>query len=236
MTTTNKNPLMNNGNISREDLLTIIQVGLNNKEYKFIRQVVLTWLAAYPGDLLFNYFYAKTLVEDGKAAQAIPIIEMLETSDPEYAPAYELHQKALSQMNSKDSQVIASYYALTGRRLDGISLPLWCTLYRQGKEAFDQEKLEDAEMLIQQSLIADPTRILPAVFHIQLVSLLHDAQTVETLSNLYHSRWVDCLYFSYYLAEAFMVSGNDSEAVSLLHQCVSRDSSTPGCGTNLGRD
>ncbi len=224
MTTLNKNPLMNNGNISREDLLLIIQAGFRNKEYKFIRQVVLTWLAAYPGDLLFNYFYAKTLVEEGKASQALPIIEMLEAADPEYVSAYELHHKALSQTNTKDNQVIAAYYALTGRRLDDISLPLWSTLYRQSQAAFDQEKLEDAEMLIQQALIADPTKSLPAVFHIQLVSLLHDSQTAENLSNLYRSRWMDCLHFSYYLAEAMMVSGNDTEAVALLHQCVSRDS------------
>ena len=54
---------------------------------------MLTRLAAYPGDLYFNYLYAKTLVDEGKAAQALPILEMVEAADPEFAPVYEFTSK-----------------------------------------------------------------------------------------------------------------------------------------------
>jgi hypothetical protein len=225
MNNNNSNPLLINNDISRDDLLTIIQSGLKYKEYKFVRQVVLNWLAAYPGDLYFNYIYAKTLVDEGKAAQALPILEMVEAADPEFAPVYETHYKALGATGVKDTHIVSAYSALTGKKLDNSILPAWSKLYLQSREAFNQEKLEDAELLIQQALISEPSKVLPAILHLKIVSLLHDSQTVENLTNLYHSRWIDCLYFSYSLASALMASGNDSEAVALLHQCVSRDCS-----------
>ena len=225
MNKNNSNPLLINGDISRDDLLTIIQSGIKYKEYKFIRQVVLNWLAAYPGDLYFNYLYAKTLVDEGKASQAIPILEMVETADPEFAPVYETHFTALTALGVKDIHIVSSYYALTGKKLDNSTLPPWSNSYLQCREAFDKEKLEDAELLIQQALISDPSKVLPAVLHLKVVSLLHDSQTLENLANLYHTRWIDCLSFSYYLASSLMLSGSDSDAVALLHQCVSRDSS-----------
>ena len=52
---------------------------------------------------------------------------------------------------------------------------------------------------------------------------MQDHQSLQNLANLYHTRWIDCLYFSYYLSIAEMQSGNDSAAVALLHQCVARD-------------
>lgn len=225
MSTINHNPFLDNGNISRNDLLTIINTGFRFKEYKFIRQTVLSWLAAYPGDIHFNYLYAQSLVLDGKSSQALPIIDLIENADPEYAPAYKLHHSALTGLQQQDNQISAAYFALTGKNLGNSIVPLWSKLYRQSQEAFDHEKLEDAELLIQQSVIADPLRVLPAVFHIQLVSLLHDYQAVENLANLYHIRWTDCLYFNYYLATAMMSSGKDSDAVALLHHCVSKDPS-----------
>ena len=103
MTNNNSNPLLINNDISRDDLLSIIQSGLKYKEYKFVRQVVLNWLAAYPGDLYFNYLYAKTLVDEGKAPQALPILEMVEAADPEFAPVYETHFKAQAATGAKDN-------------------------------------------------------------------------------------------------------------------------------------
>lgn len=224
MTTNQSNPLVYDGLISRDDQLTIINVAFRNKEYKFIRQVVLNWLAAYPGDIYFNLLYAKALIEEGKTPQALPILEMIEAADPEFASAYELHYKALNLSGSNDPQITASYYALTGNRLDNSNLPQWSILYRQSQQAFDNEKLEDSELLVHQAVIADPSKVLPAILHLHLVSLMQDSQTLQNLSNLYHTRWIDCLYFSYYLASAEMLSGNDSAAVALLHQCVARDS------------
>ena len=223
MTTNQSNPLVYDGFISRDDQLTIINVAFRNKEFKFIRQVVLNWLAAYPGDLYFNFLYAKALIEEGKTTQALPILEMIEAADPEFAPAYELHHKVLSLSGTTDVQTIAAYYALTGIKLDNSNLPQWSTLYRQSQAALDNEKLEDSELLVHQAVIADPSRVLPAIFHLHLVSLMQDHQSLQNLANLYHTRWIDCLYFSYYLAVAEMQTGNDLAAVALLHQCVARD-------------
>lgn len=236
MTSNSTNPLVNNGYISRDDQITIINAGLRQKEYKFVRQVVLNWLAAYPGDIYFNFLYARALVEEGKSSQALPILEMIEAADPEYAPAYELHHSIQSLSRSIDIQITASYFALTGINLDNSQLPQWSTLYRQSQEALDNEKLEDAELIIHQAVIADPSRVLPAIMHLHLASLMNDGQTLQNLSNLYHSRWIDCLYFNYYLATANMMSGDDTSAVALLHQCVSRDSAAQVAMRVLGEN
>ena len=113
---------------------------------------MLNWLAAYPGDLYFNYLYAKTLVDEGKATQALPILEMVEAADPEFAPVYELHFKALVATGVKDINIVSAYSALTGNKLDNsIFLPGANYIYRVVKRS-NQEKLEDAELLIQQAI------------------------------------------------------------------------------------
>lgn len=225
MSTISHNPFLVNGIITRDDLLTIINSGFRLNELKFIRQTVLSWLAAYPGDIYFNYLFAQSLVLDGKSSQAIPILELIENSDPEFAPAYQLHHQALKNLQQQNDQISAAFFGLTGTTLDNVLLPSWSKLYRESQEAFEHEKLEDAELLIQQSVISDPKQVLPAVFHVQIASILHDYQTVENLANLYHLRWNDCLYFKYYLASAMMTAGKESESVALLHQCVAKDPS-----------
>ena len=153
MTTNQSNPLVYDGFISRDDQLTIINVAFRNKEFKFIRQIVLNWLAAYPGDIYFNFLYAKALIEEGKTTQALPILEMIEAADPEFAPAYELHHKVLSLSGTTDIHTIAAHYALTGIKLDNSNLPQWSTLYRQSQASLDNDKLEDSELLVHQAVM-----------------------------------------------------------------------------------
>ncbi len=219
------NPLLTNGVITREDLLTIIQVGFRHKEYRFIRQAVLNWLAAYPGDLEFNYLYAKSLFDDGKAAQSLPILDTVCVNDPEFIIAHELRLSVYASLG-KNTNLEAGYlYALDGRVIKGAVLPAWSKAFRESQDAFDNEKLEDAELAIQQALIADSSIELPALFHLQIASALHDSQTVANLAMLYHSRWVDCLPITMYLAAAKLNNGDDTEAVALLHQCAAKDAS-----------
>lgn len=219
------NPLLNNGIISREDLLTIISVGFRHKEYRFIRQAVLNWLAAYPGDIEFNYLYARSLFDDGKAAQALPILDNVCTNDPEFIIAHELKLSLLASLGENTNTEAGYLFALNDKQTAGATLPAWSKAYRESQEAYDDEKLEDAELAIQQALIADSTVELPAVFHLQIASALHDSQTLANLAMLYHSRWVDCLPITLYLAVAKLNNGDDSEAVALLHQCASKDAS-----------
>jgi len=172
------NPLLNLGNINRDDLITVVSVGFRHGEHRFIRQAVLNWLAAYPGDLQFNYFYAQSLLEDKKSAQALPILEILCNTDPEFVAAQELMFTTLTLQNKPLASIVSMIYALTGKEAEGISVAPWSKAYRISQEAFDKEKLEDAELSIQQALISDPTAVLPAIFHLQIASALHDNQTI----------------------------------------------------------
>lgn len=217
------NPLLNQGNINRDDLLTILSVGFRKKEYRFVRQLVLNWLAAFPGDLYFNYLYAKSLVEDGKPQQSIPILDMICSIDPDFLQAHELRLSAHAQIG-KDTSTDAGYiYAIAGKKVAGTSIPAWAESYHEGQDSFENEKLEDAELLIQQALISDQKVDLSACFHLQIASVLHDTQTLANLANLYHSRWADCLPITLYLAAAKLNLGEDTEAVALLHQCAAKD-------------
>ncbi len=217
------NPLLNQGNINRDDLLTILSVGFRKKEYRFVRQLVLNWLAAFPGDINFNYLYAKSLVEDGKAQQSLPILDLICSTDPDFLQAHELRLSAYAQ-TGKDTSSDAGYiFAIAGKSVAGTSVPSWAKYYREGQEAFENEKLEDAELLVQQALIADPKVDLTACFHLQISSILHDTQTLANLANLYHARWSDCLPVTLYLAAAKLNLGEDTEAVALLHQCAAKD-------------
>ncbi len=212
--------------VKRDELLTILNNASSLKEPTFVQHILKTWLAAYPGDLHVNFLFARFLMDDGKVSAALAIEEMLEKADPEFAQLYELKHKGATAQGTSDTRSIANYHALTGRNLDDRQIPGWALVYRDARASMDAHHPEEAEALIQQALIVDPSQPLPAVLHLRIVASGNDTQTLENLANLYHARWPDCLQFGYLLAHAQIQNGNDTDAVSLLHSCVGRDA---GC-------
>jgi hypothetical protein len=209
--------------LKRDELLTVINNAAALKEPQFLQHILKTWLAAFPGDLHVNYLFARSLMDEGKVSAALSIEEMLERADPEFAQLYELKHKGTSAQGILDTRSIANYHALTGRMLDDQQIPGWALVYRDARRSMDEHQPEEAEALIQQALIVDPSQPLPAVLHLRIVASGGDTQTLENLANLYHARWPDCLQFGYLLAHAQILNGNDTDAVSLLHSCVGRD-------------
>lgn len=218
-----RSPKLSSDNVSRQNVMTILNTALRLRETQFVRQVILNWLAAYPGDIYFNYLYARSLFEDGKVDLSISILESVEKTDPEFMDAYSLHTRALVGLAKQDSKVSGSFFALSGQKVEPYTIPLWATQYRQAIQSSEKGNLQDAEILIQQALITDPTQVLPAIFHLQVIKQTQDASSYENLANLYHARWPDCLYFYYALATSALQHGMDSEAVALLHTCVTKD-------------
>jgi len=73
--------------LSREFFLLLIRTALAMREYRFARQTALVWLAAFPGDLHIGLLHARALIEADHPEAAIPILDGLYQTDPEFLEA-----------------------------------------------------------------------------------------------------------------------------------------------------
>ena len=74
--------------IKRDVFLKMIRTASASTQLRFTREACLAWLAAFPGDLPVSLIYAQTLLREGHAEQALPILERLCQTDPEYLEAH----------------------------------------------------------------------------------------------------------------------------------------------------
>ena len=69
--------------LSCDTLNLIFNAAFDCKEYRFARQLVLSWLSVYPGDLAANAMLAKVFIAEGKIGQGIQVYEKICRIDPE---------------------------------------------------------------------------------------------------------------------------------------------------------
>jgi tetratricopeptide (TPR) repeat protein len=212
--------------VDRADFLSLIKTSLSIAEFRFTRQASLAWLANFPGDLLVSLLLAESMVGEGKFAQAIPALEKLITLDPEFEEVYEILDFARLSNQSKDPT--GNHKGVAANALKNHSAPSaaleWRTHDNASQKALNLNQFEEAEKHLQKALLANPDSPIPAIHQVKIAQKQKEYQTVHNLAELYHQRWPDCLQFSLYLAEAYLQVGDDTQAVSLLHHCVSRDS------------
>jgi len=210
--------------VSRHTLLLLIRTGLRIRHYRFARQAALAWLASFPGDLLINFYLAQALLGEGKTTQVIPILEDLCEKDPEFLPGWEmLASSRLSQDPEKRMLARASLAALGESVSTRISLPEWALLLQQARKSIQAGHMQEAEDLIQEAIHMDPPTSLAAVLHAWVTGKSADVDRLENVSNVYHSRWPNCLQISLLLADARLRQGDETGSVALLHQCVAYD-------------
>ena len=200
--------------IGRETLLALALAALKTGEVRFARQSALTWLSTFPGDLYVGLLLARSMAGDGKAAQAIPLLEKLLRADPEFVEAAE----TLRTLKPLESGSI-----LPSR--DDAPAEDWSIHFQAGKRALEVNQLDEAERLTKQALLLNKESPLPAIYHVQIARTLKDFKTAQDLARSYHEKWPECLHFALFLAEAQILNGEDNGAVSLLHQCAARDAS-----------
>lgn len=210
--------------VSRPTMLALLKAGLKNREFRFTRQAALTWLASFPGDILVNYLLSQAMLEEGKVAQVLTILDEVTTRDPEFLPAQKLLSSPRLALDKQKKTISCSNVAALGGRMPSdIPVPVWSTQLRQAHQAFLEGETVEAEQLVSQALSADSSNPLPALLHMAMVRKTEDMQAVHNLANIYHSRWPDNIAFSLYLAEARLHLGDEAGSVSLLHQCVAHD-------------
>jgi len=209
--------------IQREMLLQLLSTALNQREFRFVRQAALMWLAAYPGDYRINFMLARALLLESKTSQSLPILKKINATDPEYLPAV----TALAEHPNADTPTIATartdLYILNDTKQTDASYPAWANSAKEARKLLLAGDHAQAEVVIQSALIQNVPSALPAIYHLQIFHLKQDYPALQTLSELYSQRHPDCVAIKLYLAEACMNNGLDARAVSVLHQCVSLD-------------
>ena len=220
---------------SRADLLALLRTALSVGSTRFARQVALSWLAYFPGDLPVSRAYARALLQAGRAEPALPLLENLCLADPEDLEAQELLLEALQALVAVDRlektaaarQIVdcrAAIFALSGQPDPGVTLPVWAQGLHQARQALEAGDLETAESLVHQALLIESPPPLVAVTHLAIAAARDlPARAMQDLAGFYHLRFPGCLAPALMVANSIIEGGEFVQAVELLHQAAAND-------------
>ena len=213
--------------VSRQGYLNLLNASLSVGEFRFARDAALYWLALFPGDLKVSLLYAQALLGEKHAERALPILEELIQTDPEFVEAAETLREAEFQVTGgrRTPDLLAAIMALGGRVQYGETVATWGRNLMLCREALQDGEPDQAEHLFRQTLASDPATPLAAVTHLQILRTNRETSLParRSLAHFYHQRWPNCLQCSLLLAEWLMEGGDTDRAVSLLHQAAARD-------------
>ena len=209
---------------SRDAVLLLIKTALESGAFRFARQTALAWLAAFPGDLEINVWYARILLNEGHARNAVPVIEKIIRTDPENLFAAQVADEIFSSIEDPQARIYQGLVqALGGAPSSARDLPAWAPRLFLANNALKNKDTDHAAALIYEVLGNSDNLALAGVYHLRLNELQGDAQSILNLAKIYHDRWPDCVQIGLTLAQALMKTGKDEDAVYLLHQCAVAD-------------
>jgi len=210
--------------IDREHMLRLLKNGLEAKTYRFARQAALAWMTAYPGDLEINLYYVKSLIYEDRVEQAMQVLEKILKSDPLFVDALKLGIDLFSGSNTYLAKKCNGVLQSIGEQPSSkTELPDWGTKLLLIQQYISNAKYNDALGLLL-PVIGDATHPeLADMLHLEITSRTADAETVLNLARLYQKRWPECLQINLILAKTWMETGNDDEAVKVLHYCAAYD-------------
>jgi hypothetical protein len=210
--------------MDRKQFLMLLDAAVTRRSYRFAHQAAECWLKTYPGDLMISLALVRILVYEGSSLDAMTLLDKLIKSDPQFLEAYQL-QADLYEGSSSEllTSAVGCSYVLSGAAGSDASLPEWSIVLREGYKAIQASQFDTAQQLIHQAIGLNPELVLSAVLHLILTNAHPDVATTFQLAKLYHSRWPECIQFSLLLAEGKMQAGDETGAVSLLHQCAAND-------------
>lgn len=224
-------PLPQGRLLTRQQYLGIVGAALMVKQFRFARQLVLDWLAIYPGDLQAGLYYAQALageelrfLDGRKSAPERPrannILQGLCEADPEFLEAVEVWA-ALEE----DKVARAVLFALTGKSHAGVGQELWASQIYAARLAMQLGDFQQAEASIREALSCDPPHPLAAVTHLRLLQASPEVplSAKSKLAVRYYQRWPDSLAIMLFVADCSLEGGDASLGVALLHQVAARD-------------
>lgn len=206
--------------ISRSKFLTLLQTGINNKEYQFARQSALIWSASYPGDLHVQYMYATILADLNDNSMAIRSLSKLLKYDPEFTEAQRLLCQLLNYHDTE--QNTAMNFLQRGSSLKSAQAS-WLASLLNARIAYETGDLVAAERAALDSMSVNSSSPLPAIFHMRIIHQMKNEPLLANLGAIYTRRWPECLAIKIWTAIAQLQLGNDGDAVEALHWCASHD-------------
>ncbi len=185
--------------VSRRVFLTLIQTASRIGQYRFAHQTALSWITTFPGDLPVTLLLGEALYKDKRPDLALPILDRLSQTDPEYREAVELRLEVES--STRDAGAAPSSGSKTEQKGYSASKPSelhqWAlalgsrsnkiakgveptstwgeTLYQVRKSipgpdtTADMEALINAELEVHQVLAVNPETPLAAVTHLEIL-------------------------------------------------------------------
>lgn len=132
---------------SRSEFIALLDSAIHVGSYRFARQMTLTWLAHFPGDLPVRLKYGQLLIKTGQSDQAVQHLTELCRADPEYLDAWLLLAIALqgiskSLASSEYAFMLAdcqsAIFALGGNPSISAPLPTWADGIRQSRQSLIQ--------------------------------------------------------------------------------------------------
>ncbi len=218
---------------SRSEFIALLDSAIHVGSYRFARQMTLTWLAHFPGDLPVRLKYGQLLIKTGQSDQAVQHLTELCRADPEYLDAWLLLAIALqgiskSLASSEYAFMLAdcqsAIFALGGNPSISAPLPTWADGIRQSRQSLIQGEIDQAEERLVQVLIVDPTPPLMAVTHLQIIKATSlPEQAIQILADFYSQRFPTTIAPILFQASALMDGGESDKAVALLHQSATLD-------------
>lgn len=235
---------MNNGNgklsknvIGREQFLRMLDTALECQAYRFGRQAALSWLAIYPGDLEVTLLHAKMLAGDRKPDQALVILEKLVSQDPEYLDAHQFLARMVYTTDAEKFKWSASMMRVLGEEIPAsIGLENWVEPLLRVRELSSQNEVNGAQEILDRLLNEGTVPLVGKLEHLRLVKKMGDAHELLQLANFYLAQQESCIELYLHKAAALLELKDETNAVQLLHQCVSMDSTGQVIRRLWGRD
>lgn len=211
--------------LTREKVMLLLRAALESGETRFGRQTALAWLAAFPGDIEAALYQARALITESRFSLALPILEQLYRKDPLNLDVGRILAKTYGEMKDERRLTCALTvnFVLGDVNVPYEKLESWGELLRAAWLALAQNHHSEAEQLVQAAFQLEPDPLLSAVIHLLSVRSLLEPQKTLRLAQSYYEKWPDCLPAALVLAEAHLASGNEPEAVRLLHLCAAND-------------
>lgn len=210
----------------REQWLNVIKMAVEVRSLRFARQAAMAWLNIYPGDLLMNYWLAKSFILDGLSGQGRVILERVLQVDPEFDEGYQVLNELVVDKEATpfDLQAARTALFILNPNTEPIEvMPEWAERLRRARFAMTERQYGEAENQIYRALTLAQDQVLVCLTHIRVLHYLQDWVSIVRFGHLYRQRWPECLGFTLALGVGKLALGDEAEGANLLHRCVTMD-------------
>lgn len=211
--------------IPRDLILKMLQAALESGEYLFARQVAISWLAAFPGDLEIAVLQAQVVIAEGKPAQVIPVLDLVCRKDPFYLQAHRLLAWASREIDAAHHQSSKTTAFILGEQIpEHIGLEPWGKPLKEALRLIEAGQYPEAHSLVESVLETAGDLLLARLLQLLILRKTKEGPEIFPLALDFYARYPDCLFAGLILAESYLQQGNEFDAVRLLHLSASADS------------